>query len=102
MPMGLKHIVAKALREVADKIDSGTCELTETEAMDIMKAVAHESMSKDQACTYLNISPSKFGELIRQNKLPKGKKVRGFKELRFWKDELDVAKAKMKYEKDKL
>lgn len=85
----LKHIIAKALREVADKIDSGTCELTESEAMDIMKVVAHESMSKDQACTYLNISPSKFGDLIRQNKLPKGKKVRGFKELRWYLDELD-------------
>ena len=46
----LKKLLAKLLRETADKIDSGNCELSETEAMDIMRVVAHESMSKEQAC----------------------------------------------------
>ena len=32
----LKRIVAKLLRETADKIDAGTCELSEQEALDIM------------------------------------------------------------------
>ena len=35
----LKHTIAKALREVADKIDSGTCELTESEAEHIKQAM---------------------------------------------------------------
>lgn len=85
----LKKLLAKLLRETADKIDSGNCELSETEAMDIMRVVAHESMSKEQACRYLNISSSRFGDLIREKKLPKGRKVTGFKELRWYKDELD-------------
>lgn len=85
----LKKFLAKLLRETADKIDSGNCELSETEAMDIMRVVAHESMSKEQACRYLNISSSRFGDLIREKKLPKGRKVTGFKELRWYKDELD-------------
>lgn len=85
----LKKLLAKLLRETADKIDSGNCELSETEAMDIMKVVAHESISKEQACRYLNISSSRFGDLIREKKLPKGRKVTGFKELRWYKDELD-------------
>ena len=88
----ISKFVSKALREVADKIDSGHCELTEEQAMDIMSVVGHEVLSKDQACSYLNLSRSRFDELIRQGKLPKGKKVRGFKELKWWKDELMVMK----------
>lgn len=88
----ISKYVSKALREVADKIDSGNCELTEEQAMDIMSVVSHEVLSKDQACSYLNLSRSRFDELIRQGKLPKGRKIRGFKELIFYKDELSVMK----------
>lgn len=77
----LTRIVLKELRKVADKIESGNCELTEEEAIDILKVVANEAMSKDQACSYLNLSRSRFDDLVREGKLPKGKKRRGFKEL---------------------
>lgn len=85
----LSKLIVKLLRETADKIDSGNCELTESEAMDIMSVLSHQAMSKDEACSYLNISRSKFDDLVKIGKLPKGKKVRGFKELRFYKDELN-------------
>ena len=55
-----KKLVVKYLREVAEKIDSGTSEITETEAMDIMKVIAHETLSKEQACNYLNLSRSRY------------------------------------------
>lgn len=80
--------VSKTLREIADKIDSGSCELEEEQAMDIMSCIGHEAMSKDSACSYLNISRSKFDSLVADGKLPKGKKRRGFKELVWFKDEL--------------
>ena len=80
--------LTKLMRDTADKIDSGNCEMTAEEAMDVMSILSHESLSKDQACSYLNISRSRFDELIRLKELPKGRKVRGFKELRWWKDEL--------------
>jgi excisionase family DNA binding protein len=57
--------------------------------MDILKAISHEPLSKEQACSYMNLSRSRFDELIREKKLPKGRKRRGFKELVFYKDELD-------------
>lgn len=85
----LKRLVSKLLRETADKIDSGTCELSDTEAMDIMSVLGHQVMSKEDACIYLNLSRSRFDDLVREGRLPKGKKRRGFKELCFWKDELD-------------
>lgn len=85
----LKRLVSKLLRETADKIDSGTCELSDTEAMDIMSVLSHQVMSKEDACLYLNLSRSRFDDLVREGRLPKGRKRRGFKELCYWKDELD-------------
>jgi len=88
----LKKIITKLLRETADKIDSGNCELSESEAMDIMSVLSHQVMSKEDACIYMNMSRSKFDDLVREGKLPKGRKRRGFKELVFYKDELDRCK----------
>ena len=94
-----RSLVVKYMREVADKIEVGTSEITESEAIDILRIVAHEAMSKEQACSYLNLSRSRFDELIRERKLPKGKKRVGYKELVFYKDELDLAARKLKEKK---
>lgn len=88
----LKKIITKLLRETADKIDSGNCELSESEAMDIMSVLSHQVMSKEDACIYMNMSRSKFDSLINERKLPKGRKRRGFKELVWYKDELNMWK----------
>lgn len=85
----LKRTITQLLRETADKIDSGNCELDEEQAMDIMSVLGHEVLSKDEACSYLNLSRSRFDDLVREGKIPKGRKRRGFKELIFYKDELD-------------
>ena len=85
----LNKLIVKLLRETAEKIDAGTCELSESEAMDIMSVLSHRVMSKEDACIYLNISRSRFDDLVREGKLPKGRKRRGFKELVFYQDELD-------------
>ena len=85
----LNKLIVKLLRETAEKIDAGTCELSESEAMDIMSVLSHKVMSKEDACIYLNISRSRFDDLVREGKLPKGRKRRGFKELVFYQDELD-------------
>lgn len=84
----LKRIVAKLLRDVADKIDAGTCELSEQEAIEIMGAVAHRVLSKDQACAFLNIKRSRFDDHVRAGRIPRGRKRKGFKELIWYEDEL--------------
>ena len=87
-----KKLVVKYLREVAEKIDSGTSEITESQAIDVLRVIAHEAMSKEQACVYLNLSRSRFDDLVRERKIPRGQKRTGFKELVWWKDELDMCK----------
>lgn len=84
----IKKTISKLLRKIADKIDSNTCELTEAQAIEIMSVIGHNTLSKDEACNYLNISRSKFDSLIREGKLPKGRKRRGFKELFWYQDEI--------------
>lgn len=86
----LNKLIVKLLRETASKIEAGNCELSDSEAMDIMSVLSHEAMSKEQACSYLNMSRSKFDALVSEGKLPKGRKRRGFKELCFYKDEIDM------------
>lgn len=86
----LAKLITKLLRETADKIDTGNCELSDSEAMEIMSVLSHQAMSKEDACIYLNLSRSRFDDLVREGRLPKGRKRRGFKELRRYKDELDI------------
>ena len=80
---------AMLLRRTADKIESGSCELNEEQAIEIMKLIAHQAMSKEQAAIHLNMSTSKFDSLVKLNKLPKGRKRVGFKEKVWYQDELD-------------
>ena len=86
----LKKLLTKLLRDTANKIDTGTCELSEEEATQMLEVLSHIALSKEQACIYLNMSRSRFDDLVRQGKLPKGKKRVGFKELFWYKDELKI------------
>ena len=92
----LKKTIVRLLREVADRIDVGTSEISATEAMDIISMLSHEPMSKEKACIFLNLSRSRFDDLVREGKLPKGRKRIGFRELHWWKDELEDCKNKLK------
>ena len=84
----IKNLITKLLRETADRIDAGTCELSDEEASDIVKVLSHRALSKEQACGYLNCSRATFDNAVRDGLIPKGKKRRGFKELVWYEDEL--------------
>lgn len=84
----IKQLLSKYLREIADKIDAGNCEITEGEAMELLSQISHEPLSKTQAYQELGISRAKFDQLVKEGKLPKGQKRLGFKELVWYKDEL--------------
>ena len=83
----IKNVV-KQLRLLATQIEKGDCEITDEQAMEIMSVIANERLSKDQACTFLHLSRSRFDTLIREGKIPKGTKTRGLKELTWRKSDL--------------
>ncbi len=45
-------------------------------------------MSKEEVCEYLNISRSRFDDLVRAGIIPRGKKVKHKNNLVWYKDEI--------------
>lgn len=75
-------------------MDSGNSYLTEEEEIKVIKFLKHlsrkdEPLNKYQAVKYVGKSRATFDNLVRLGKLPKGKKVQGSKELKWYKKDLD-------------
>lgn len=88
MKNSLHSILVKKLRELTDKLDKQECELSADEMQDILNVITHKALSKESACKFLNLSRSRFDDLVREGKIPKGRKRTGFKELVWYEDEL--------------
>ena len=88
----LKKLVLKYLKEAICKIENDSTEWSDEQMMKFAQAIAHIPMSKEQSCNYLNLSRSRFDDLVRENKIPRGRKRAWFKELVWYRDELDICK----------
>lgn len=86
--INIKKLLSNELRKIADKIDAGTCEMSVDEAMNIVNILTHEAISKEEACKFLNVSRATFDLHVSLGNIPKGRKRTGFKELVWYKDEL--------------
>lgn len=84
----LKKLLIKELNHVIDKINAGTCEFTEEEAMDLLSVISHEALSKEQACSYLHMPRATFDYHVARGDIPQGRKVKGRSGLVWYKDEL--------------
>ena len=88
------NIIKNQLLKIISDIDAGNCNLSLDEEIEVINFINKLSnkecrMSKYEAYSYLNISRAKFDNLVKESKLPKGKKQQGFKELSWTKRELD-------------
>ena len=84
----LKNVLIRVLEETLHKIKTDTCELSEVEAMDIISAILHQPLSREEAYEYLNCSRTTFEKLMNSGKIPRGRKVKG-RGLVWYKDELN-------------
>lgn len=87
-------ILKKHLLKIVDDIDAGNSSITEEEALQICATLKEltrkdERMSKYKAYTYLNVSRATFDNYVAQGLLPKGIKEAGYKELSWYKKDLD-------------
>jgi len=87
--------ISRLLRETADKFDAGTSEANEEQLLEGMRIFLHTPISKESAAIELGIHPSSFDKLVAEGKIPKGKKKLGWKELRWYTD--DIIEAGKKY-----
>lgn len=96
----IKKIISKLLRQTAEDIEQSKFECSEEEWMNALNTLSsfnqNRELSKEEACSYLNLSRSTFDTYIRNGWIPKGKKKRGFKELSWNKYDLDIACKKIK------
>ena len=93
------NILLKAIKEqllkIVDNIDAGNSNISEEECnsiISILKTFTEKDipMSKYQACNYLHISRETFDNLVREGKIPQGKKQQGFNKLQWFKKDLDA------------
>lgn len=85
----IKDFLIHTLRESADNIESGVCELPIEQQNELLALIAHQPMSKAQAYQFLKMSRSQFDYLVKNGQIPKGQKRVGFKELVWYKDDLE-------------
>lgn len=86
-------------------MDSDNSYLTEEEQIKVIKTLKQiarkdEPLNKYQSAKYIGKSRATFDNLVKAGKIPKGKKVQGSKELRWFKKDLDKYIKSKKYEKD--
>lgn len=96
----LQH-VRKYLLQAVDDIDAGNSNIPEEDEIRIAKVLKEmirmdAPMSKYQAYTFLNMSRAQFDNLVREGKIPRGKKISGWKELRWYKKDLIKLKKELK------
>lgn len=87
-------VIRNLLQKIIEDIDSGNSNINESDAIEVAKVLSEytrkdKGISKYVACEYLNISRATFDNYIREGKIPKGKHEIGFKELRWYKKDLD-------------
>lgn len=84
--------IKKLLLGIVKDIDAGNSNIDEEEALKLVETLKvmrkDNPMSKYQAYTYLGISRAKFDNLVREGKLPEGRKLSGFKEKIWYKKDL--------------
>ena len=85
----VRETLANTLIELAGKLKAGTSEVSEEQAIEIVKLVAHRPLSKEEAAIHLNMSTKKFDILVKEGYFPKGRKRIGWKELAWYEDEID-------------
>ena len=88
-------ILKKYLLKIVDDIDAGNSNISEEDTLKLFEVLKEYTtkdirMSKYTAYTYLNISRATFDNYVAQGLLPKGKKEAGYKELSWYKKDLDA------------
>lgn len=83
-------LVAKMIRQLADRIENGSCGLDDQELMEVAMMIAHRKVNIEQVCNNYGISRPTFYRWVECGKLPQPKKDSGGKEY-LWLDEVEMS-----------
>lgn len=90
-------IIRNLLSDIIDRIDSGNSNLDEDECKEVIEYLTFmtnrgEKLSIYQACDFLGMTRAEFDWKVKTGVLPKGRKQVGFKELFYYKCDLEKYK----------
>lgn len=84
--MAISKLLASLLENIAGKLRSGECGMTDEEMEDVfcrLQNLSDGKVTKYEACRILNVSRATFDRMVRDGKLPQGTRQAGCHEL-FW------------------
>lgn len=94
--MPLLQTIKTILQKFIDDIDADNTNLNYDQQCDIIKILSNvnigqeNEMNKTEAADYLGVSRATFDNYVRDGFIPKGKQIGKFKELRWYKSDLDM------------
>lgn len=89
-------VIRNILQKFIDDIDADNTNLNYEQQCAVIKVLSNvnlgqdNEMNKTQAADYLGVSRATFDNYVHDGLIPKGKQIGKFKELRWYKSDLDL------------
>ena len=89
-------VIREMLQKFIDDIDAGNSNLSFEQQCNIFRLLSNvnigqeNEMNKTEAADYLGVSRATFDYYVRDGRIPHGKQIGNFKELRWYKSDLDL------------
>lgn len=89
-------IIREILQKFIDDIDADNTNMSYEQQCNLLRVLSNvnigqdNEMNKMQAADYLGVSRATFDNYVRDGFIPKGKQIGHFKELRWYKSDLDL------------
>lgn len=90
------YIIRTILQKFIDDIDTGNTNLNYEQQCNVIRILSNvdigqdNEMNKTEASDYLGVSRATFDNYVHDGFIPKGRQVGRFKELRWYKSDLDL------------
>jgi predicted DNA-binding transcriptional regulator AlpA len=90
------YIIRTILQKFIDDIDTGNTNLNYEQQCNVIRILSNvdigqdNEMNKTEAADYLGVSRATFDNYVHDGFIPKGRQVGRFKELRWYKSDLDL------------
>jgi predicted DNA-binding transcriptional regulator AlpA len=90
------QLIKTLLQQYIDNIDAGNSNLSYEQQCNIIRILSNvdsgedNEMNKTEAADYIGVSRATFDNYVKDGFIPKGRQVGRFKELRWYKSDLDI------------
>lgn len=93
-----KKAIASIFRQIADKIEAGTCEVDDEELTEIANNFIHRKLNAEQLSHHLGVSRSTITRMVTDGRIPPPNKTLGGDKY-WWQDEVEnsIAEYNRKY-----